>query len=62
MADSQLVEKYKAQAELLESQRSWFTELAQQTSVDEQRKRCSELAQKLAEKIAALQQRIACLQ
>ena len=62
MDNAQQLESYKAQAKALETQREWFSELAQKTSVEEQRKRCYELAEKLADKIAALKQRIACLQ
>jgi hypothetical protein len=61
MEDEQQLERYKVQAKMLEDQRSWLSEMAQQTSVEEQRKRCYELVEKLTRKIEGLQQRISCL-
>ena len=58
----ELIETYKAQARILEGQRSWISEMAQQVGIQEQRIRCYELIEQLTRKIQALQDRIAHLQ
>lgn len=56
-----LIDKYTLQVQNLESQRCWFSSMAESLGVEEQRKRCAELAEKLASKIREVQQRIAVL-
>jgi len=60
--EENVIATYTAKVAMLEEQRSWMQSMAQQAGVEEHRRRCHELAQKLARKIESLRQRIADLQ
>lgn len=56
-----LIEQYKLQVQTLETQRCWFNSMAASLGAEEQRKRCAELAERLAAKIREVQERISAL-
>ena len=56
------IEACTAQLKMLEEQRAWMSAMAQEVGVEEQKKRCSELASRLADKVQKLRARIADLQ